>query len=257
MASPVFSADIEYLIIGGGGGSGCGGTTNGGGNAGQLINGTVSDLTVGTTTVSIGVKGYQDCTNPPYVGVSGTDTNWHTFTAVGGTGGTGANTTTGGDGAGANNSGCSGGVGLNLSISTTTYYYAGGGACYGAGGSNGLGYNWYGGGGDGNDGTPKEDGVLILKYLTSEVTATGGSMYTSGSYTIHVFETDDDFVITYISSSGGGTGTTTEIDWGSATTTNQMLGSINFGLAILIVFFMIGFSGYVWNKFGNKKPWLR
>jgi len=49
----------------------------------------------------------------------------------------------------------------------------------------------------------------------------------------------------------------TEIDWGSATTTNQMLGSINFGLAILIVFFMIGFSGYVWNKFGNKKPWLR
>jgi len=50
---------------------------------------------------------------------------------------------------------------------------------------------------------------------------------------------------------------TTEINWGSATTTNQMLGSINFGLAILIVFFMIGFSGYVWNKFGNKKPWMK
>jgi len=45
------------------------------------------------------------------------------------------------------------------------------------------------------------------------------------------------------------------IDWGSATTTNRMLGSLNLGITILITFAIIGFSGYLWNKTGKRKPW--
>jgi len=49
----------------------------------------------------------------------------------------------------------------------------------------------------------------------------------------------------------------TVINWGSATTTNRMLGSLNFGVTILIVFGIIGFSGYLWNKLGKRnKPWM-
>jgi len=47
----------------------------------------------------------------------------------------------------------------------------------------------------------------------------------------------------------------TIIDWGSATTTNYMLGSLNFGVTILIVFAFLGMCGYVWNKWDRKKPW--
>jgi len=58
-------------------------------------------------------------------------------------------------------------------------------------------------------------------------------------------------------SGGGGTATTTDIDWGSATTTNRMLGSLNFGVTVLIVFGIIGMCGYLWNSFisNRKKPW--
>jgi len=51
---------------------------------------------------------------------------------------------------------------------------------------------------------------------------------------------------------------TTPIDWGSATTTNRMLGSLNFGVTILITLAILGFCGYVWNYFNKrKKPWQR
>jgi len=56
---------------------------------------------------------------------------------------------------------------------------------------------------------------------------------------------------------GGEMGSTTPIDWGSATTTNRMLGSLNFGLTILIVLAIISLCGYIWNALGGKKkkPW--
>jgi len=66
----------------------------------------------------------------------------------------------------------------------------------------------------------------------------------------------DDISPEYSVSGGGSTEEDpTVIDWGSATTTNRMLGSLNFGITILIVFFILGFSGYLWNKTGKKKPW--
>jgi len=52
----------------------------------------------------------------------------------------------------------------------------------------------------------------------------------------------------------GDTATST-IDWGSATTTNRMLGSLNFGVTILITLFLIFFCGYLWNSMHKKKPW--
>jgi len=49
---------------------------------------------------------------------------------------------------------------------------------------------------------------------------------------------------------GGGSSTTT-----TATSTEAILGSISFGLAIIITILFIAVIGYVYNKITPKKPW--
>ena len=122
-----------------------------------------------------------------------------------------------------------GGVGGQLSISGTATYYAGGGGgglYYASSRNGGLGGN--GGGGDGaftqtssngSSGTANTGGggggassyagyyanggnggagIVIIRYLTSDATGltiTGGTITTSGSYTIHTFNSSSSLVI--------------------------------------------------------------
>ncbi|MFZ2125226.1 MAG: type II secretion system protein [Candidatus Saccharimonadales bacterium] len=98
-----------------------------------------------------------------------------------------------------------GGYGMQSSITGTNTYYAGGGGgggddgYYGeggtGGGARGGGYTgvaytgggggggWGGGGGGGGGGS----GIVIIRYPTAALGATGGSAYTTGSDTVRIF----------------------------------------------------------------------
>ncbi len=133
------------------------------------------------------------------------------FSTPGG-GGAGAD---GGDGTGGS-AAPSGGDGLQNSISGTPTYYAGGGAggySAGADGTGGLGgggdtqhdgTDGLGGGG-GAHGGAGGSGVLVISYPTGAITATGGTITTSGGRTIHTFTTDGTFSYTYPTAIGGKT----------------------------------------------------
>jgi hypothetical protein len=143
-------------------------------------------------------------------------------------GGSGLNSTLyggGGAGSGANGNGSvegnlNGGAGYQSSISGTAVNYGGGGGggrevsapyTYGNGGlggggrgeggnddaavagTDGLGGGGGGAGGERNvrSGNPKSggSGVVIIRYLASEMTATGGTITTDGLYKVHTFST--------------------------------------------------------------------
>lgn len=87
----------------------------------------------------------------------------------------------------------SGGLGATSSITGTSVYYSAGGP--------GIKGNWnpsrttYGAGGKGNAGNDSEvgtGGVVIIRYLGAQA-ASGGTITTSGGYTIHTFELDGTF----------------------------------------------------------------
>jgi hypothetical protein len=108
-----------------------------------------------------------------------------------------------------------GGIGLQYSISGNATYYAGGGGSVhhylggggmwywglgdgglgggGAGspagttGVNGTANTGGGGGGSVSGGGNGGSGIVIIRYLTGSVTATGGTVSTDGNYTIHTF----------------------------------------------------------------------
>lgn len=129
-------------------------------------------------------------------------------------GGGGAGPNNGGSGAFNNGTGAAGGGGFVSSISGTSTTYAGGGGGGGrlAGGAGGAGGGGAGsttagtagtantgGGGGGSNGTNADggSGVVIFRYLTGGgVSATGGTVTTSGSYTIHTFTSNGTLTIT-------------------------------------------------------------
>jgi len=141
----------------------------------------------------------------------------------------------GGGGAGSAGTGKHGGDGIQSDISGSNQWYAGGGgAAYdgsnaagsggqgggGNGGSNNqnssCGTNGTGGGagGGGNVGGNCGDGgsgVVIVSYPTADLTATGGTITTSGSNTIHTF------------ASGSTSGTTGTLTVSSGSTSNARL----------------------------------
>jgi hypothetical protein len=139
----------------------------------------------------------------------------------GGGGGAGA---AGGNASGANTTGVSGagGNGLAYSITGASVYYAGGGSGgrwgagsvgapgLGGGGTGGAGSavgsagtantGGGGGGGAGSDalGGAGGSGVVIISYPTGSITATGGTITTSGGNTIHRFTSSGTFIVTSI-----------------------------------------------------------
>lgn len=108
-----------------------------------------------------------------------------------------------------------GGSGIPTAISGTLKYYAGGG---GGNGSASSGTGGTGGGGNagagGNPGTPGTantggggggggsyaggSGVVIVRYLTGTLVATGGTITTAGGYTVHTFTASGTFVVTTV-----------------------------------------------------------
>lgn len=140
-----------------------------------------------------------------------------------------------------------GGNGIPSAISGSTLYYGGGGgggtADYdpgegGAGGEGGGGAGGYGsgagspgtagttnrGGGGGGSGNNYNDpgaggsGVVIIRYLTSDViSATGGTKTTDGSYTIHTFTSSGTFAYTKADVPTATTGAATGVSTTSAT----------------------------------------
>jgi len=139
----------------------------------------------------------------------------------GGGGGAGSAGTAGGNSSGAGN----GGAGLANSITGTSLFYAAGGGAgeingsfVGTGGSsiggsgvlnaagtNGTANTGSGGGGGSYNGTYFNggnggSGVVIVRYPTGLLTATGGTITTSGGYTIHTFTGSGTFTVTAVTS---------------------------------------------------------
>ncbi len=195
---------IDTAVGGGGGGyslntggtlNGANGASGGGGGGGDTGNaGTGGTASAGNA----GGAGFDSATSGNRAGGGG-----------GGSGGAGS--------AGASAVGGNGGAGTSNSITGTAVIYAAGGGggslgTPGTGGSSGAGgaggddaagsaatTPGSGGGGgstssttdaDGGDGA---DGIVVVKYLTGAMVATGGSISRIGAYTIHTFTTDDVF----------------------------------------------------------------
>ena len=204
--------EIDYLIVaGGGGGAGTANNGNGagGGGAGGLLTGfTKVDGASGTQTfdieVGLGGAGGANTTLPNYdgnPGVSGSNSIFSSFTAIGGGGGGnrnpgGANGANGGSGGG---SGCYGGGANSLPGNGTS----GQGNDGGTGEAVGVYVNFYGGGGGGANaaGSASAGGNGVTSSLITTSMATtysvgeidssnvyfagggGGGRYTSGSGT--------------------------------------------------------------------------
>lgn len=140
-------------------------------------------------------------------------------------GGLGASSASGGGGAGSGGShspttniGGRGGAGVRSDISGSSVFYGGGGGG-GNGGVGGLGgggngspgtgvgapgtANTGGGGGGGwsyasDNGGAGGSGVVIIRYPTGSMTATGGTVTTSGTDTVHRFTSNGTFVVTSV-----------------------------------------------------------
>lgn len=179
-----------------GGGKGGAASTNGsdggsGGGGGGRSGG--SPPTGGSGTVSQGNNGGSGSTS----------------SAAGGGGGAGG---VGSNASGSN--GGNGGSGFSSSITGSAVLYGGGGGGQGSGGGSpgtgtdggGDGSNAgsatagaanRGAGGGGSGGTPAAggSGVVIIRYPTGTLTATGGTITTSGGYTIHTFTSSGNFEV--------------------------------------------------------------
>lgn len=116
-----------------------------------------------------------------------------------GQGYSGASGPGGGGGAGAVASNTSGGVGASSSISGATVTYAkGGDAGPNSNTTGGSGVNLGDGGQGGGGGAPSgsgHSGVVIVSYPTGSATMTGGTVTTSGGYTIRTFTSSGTLVL--------------------------------------------------------------
>ena len=222
-----FTVSVQtYTITVGAGGLGTSSAANGG------------DSVFSTITATGGGRGGSEGVNSSIGvnGGSGGGGGGANNSSAGGTGSDGFNggigfrsggTLMGGGGGGSSSIGIAGsgagGTGGNStlsSISGSSVAYAGGGggggmvATAGSGGGGGAGNGnvsdgtggagtantGSGGGGGGNsaNGGAGGSGIVIIKYETSSLTATGGTVTTSGIYSIHTFNSSSSFIITAI-----------------------------------------------------------
>ena len=150
----------------------------------------------------------------------------------------------GGGGAGTAGSGINGGAGLSSSITGSSVFRGGGGGgaqdttTFGSGGSGGGGAgatntgtagtaNTGGGGGSSTSGSGTDQlggaggsGVVIIRFLTGTITATGGTITTSGGYTIHSFTSSGSFVVTATTAGSEAIDDNTATKWTSSSESN-------------------------------------
>lgn len=206
---------VRVLAVGGGGGPGGGGSRyggcgwqyfgGGGGGGGEVKDQTIQ-LNFGPNQVIVGAN-----TGYPRSGQSSVGN----LISLGGYSGAYAD-------AGSSANGNAGGHGETLCVADGTYGGAGGGGggsggvgsngSGGVGGAGGAGTNSnitgstvaYGAGGKGGDydgftgstGTAASQSIVIISYPTGSITATGGTITTSGGNTIHTFTSSGTFNIT-------------------------------------------------------------
>lgn len=216
----VSSAPINALIVGGGGGAdGGSGQPATGGGAGQVISLSSFAVTATGYSITVGTGGAKATHATASAGGSSSAFG---STALGGSGGTqtagganggatfsgGANNSGGGAGSTGNGStgtvsvGGNGGPGTTSSISGASVTYAQGG---GGGGTTGTGTGGSGIGDGGlsgsfNNQNNGKDGIVIISYPTGSLTATGGTITTSGGNTIHTFTSGGTFTVTALAS---------------------------------------------------------
>ena len=231
-SSGASSQTIQVLAVGGGdgGNGGVSGVNYGnGGGGGTVVYNSTYTATTGIKAVTIGNGGAG-----VIAGTAGTggSTVFDSITATGGTGTIntsrtgGANASYsggtassgvdsgGGAGGGTNGSTSTAGNGYLSSISGTPTYYAGGGGGIassfglpggsggGGAGSTSIGISGTpntGGGGGGanasNNGGSGGSGIVIIAYPTGFVSATGGTITTSGANTVHTFTSSGTFTV--------------------------------------------------------------
>ena len=208
-------------------------TSAGGGGAGGYAN-------VGKTGGS-GGGGYTTggAGNTPSTSPSQGNTGGNTQDAAPnyGGGGGGGSSVVGNNGSGAG--GGNGGAGTASSISGSSVTRAGGGGggfifsggSNSSGGSGGGGGNGFagtantGGGGGGHAGLSGNgyaggSGIVIIRYLTSQISATGGTITTDGSYTINTFTSSGSLILNVIGSSANTIDDNTATKWTSYSESN-------------------------------------
>ncbi len=179
----------QTTAVGGGGaasrdhGSAAHNGGSGGGGAGDVG---------GRSTAGTGTAGQGNS------GGAGGNTGGGASAAGGGGGGAGGAGTNGSTSQGGN-----GGVGISNSYTGSAVFYAGGGygahVASGSVGTAGNGSANAGGGGNGQpntgSGTAGKAGIVIIRYLGPQ-RATGGTITTVGSYTVHTFTSSGTFTVT-------------------------------------------------------------
>lgn len=211
-----FTVNALVVAAGGGGSTASGGVTEGGGGGGgQVLTNSSIAVTSQAYSITVGTGGSANSAS------AGGSSTFSTLTATGGLGagsntsggGTSPNGSSGAGGTGVSPTGGSGGTGINSSITGSSIAYGGGGGgaisgsatCGGTGGSHlGTGSNGTanrgggggGGGGSGASGGNGGSGVVIISYSTGSLTATGGTITTSGGNTIHTFTTSGTWTVT-------------------------------------------------------------
>lgn len=222
---------VAVLVVAGGGSAADG--YGGGGGAGGVIYNSAFPVTATSYSVTVGAGGSAPASSAH--GNNGENSVFSSLTAVGGggggtyyavqtgnsggsggggsdgqaggsgtsgqgnSGGTGAAGAVGGGGGGAGSVGASGasggaggsGVSNSISGASVTYGVGGGGTGSSAGTAN------RGNGGSANAGAGGS-GVVIISYPTGSLTATGGTVTTSGGNTVHTFTSSGTFTITSI-----------------------------------------------------------
>ena len=138
-------------------------------------------------------------------GAGGAGTSGQGF--AGGTVGSSVNASSGGGGSSAVGGNATnetppaaqGGAGTvnTISGSSVTYATGGNGVINGQAGSGPVSGIGFGGSGGSSTTAPSAgtDGIVIIKYLSSDITATGGTIITSGNYKIHTFTTSGSFIV--------------------------------------------------------------
>lgn len=216
------------VAIGGGGGSNVAGLSGGSGGGAGGTTSSVYDGGTGSTGGNNGGNSFSDATATNCAGGGGGGAGavgGNGSLAQGGNGGngiassiTGSSVTRAGGGGGASTTGGTGGTG-------------GGGAGSSGAGPGGSGTANTGSGGGGaisNNGGNGGSGVVIIRYKTSDYTATGGTATTDGSYTIRTFNSSGTFEITAVNSPviamGGKSGT----NGGTGGSTTNSVGDVKY-----------------------------
>ncbi len=203
ISGAVITTDLSAVGGGGGAGitttSGTAGVAGGSGGGGSGGNGSGGTHGGTTATSGLGHIGGNGSTNAGGGGGGSAAVGAAATASAGGNGGNGTASSISGASV---TYAAGGGGGGNTTRGTGGSTGGGNGGQATAAGSNATGIGNGGGGASGNvgarvggDGT---DGTVIISYPTGNITATGGSMTTSGGNTIHTFTTSGTFTISSI-----------------------------------------------------------